>query len=182
MTDPNLPEERYEAAAVKNSTREVKQFRIHVAWPWGRMAFLCRDWKKYILVKMAWAYAKWFGPAQSGGQLCKLTVRLLVVIILLQSLDLVPTPELEEVLQQPLQNFPRETVLDNLVEAERNERVMGVSTALLQLLVVQNNLGELLNLNGDILNDILDCRVTRRRNDGKDTVAAMFAAIPQRSR
>ncbi|KAJ7754172.1 hypothetical protein DFH07DRAFT_773827 [Mycena maculata] len=131
---------------------------------------------------MAWAYAKWFGPAQSGGQLCKLTVRLLVVIILLQSLDLVPTPELEEVLQQPLQNFPRETVLDNLVEAERNERVMGVSTALLQLLVVQNNLGELLNLNGDILNDILDCRVTRRRNDGKDTVAAMFAAIPQRSR
>ncbi|KAJ7738872.1 hypothetical protein DFH07DRAFT_778934 [Mycena maculata] len=36
--------------------------------------------------------------------------------------------------------------------------------------------------NGDMLNDILDCKVTRHRNDGKDTMAAMFAAIPQCSR
>ncbi|KAJ7728301.1 hypothetical protein DFH07DRAFT_782265 [Mycena maculata] len=160
---------RCEAAAAKNPTREVKQCCIHLAWAWGRMAFLCRDWEKYILVKMAWAYAKWFGPAQSvvaNFNECSpgnTTVeRSRKWALWLQSLDLVPTPKLEE--------------------AERNERVMGVSAALLQLLAVQNDLGELLNLNGDILNDILDCRATRRHNDGKGAVAAMFAAIPQRSR
>ncbi|KAJ7722221.1 hypothetical protein DFH07DRAFT_783897 [Mycena maculata] len=93
----------------------------------------------------------------------------------LQTLDLVPTPELEEVLQRALHNLLVHTALVDLTKAERNERVMGVGAALLQLLAVQNDLGEPLNLNSTILDDILDCKVTQRRDDSMHALAAMFS-------
>ncbi|KAJ6582597.1 hypothetical protein DFH09DRAFT_1309547 [Mycena vulgaris] len=63
----------------------------------------------------------------------------------MHSLGLVPTPELEPVLTPSLQfSFTRPS--SGHKELERNRRVMGVDSALPQLLAVQEQLGEPLDL------------------------------------
>ncbi|KAJ6448225.1 hypothetical protein C8R45DRAFT_948131 [Mycena sanguinolenta] len=83
---------------------------------------------------------------------------------------------LEEVLSGPLIALLRHKALSALSEEERNDRVFGVGSALLQMLAVQRELGEPLNLNGDMLDDLLIRRVIRCRNDGHIALNEMFAA------
>ncbi|KAJ7354108.1 hypothetical protein DFH08DRAFT_804028 [Mycena albidolilacea] len=73
----------------------------------------------------------------------------------MRTLNLVPTPELEAVLQPSLMILLGHQVLAHLREPECQERVLGVGSALLQTLAVQHELGKLLNLNGDILEDLI---------------------------
>ncbi|KAJ6564129.1 hypothetical protein B0H19DRAFT_1067722 [Mycena capillaripes] len=54
------------------------------------------------------------------------------------------------------------SVLSDLVEEECNARVMGVGSVLLQFLAIQNELGEPLNLNGDLLKDLVDDSIVRK--------------------
>ncbi|KAJ7483763.1 hypothetical protein B0H11DRAFT_2231915 [Mycena galericulata] len=96
----------------------------------------------------------------------------------MRTLDLVPTPELEAVLSKPLITLLGCEALSDLLQAERDKRVMGVGSVLLQLLAVQRELGEALNLNGDIVEDLITGRVVRCPSDGPAALAAMFAAIP----
>ncbi|KAJ7643191.1 hypothetical protein B0H17DRAFT_1148630 [Mycena rosella] len=91
---------------------------------------------------------------------------------------LVSTPELDAVLQPVLEVLLVHAHLADLPESDRNERVMGVGSALLQLLAVQDQLKEPLNLNGDLLNDFLDGRVVHCSSDGDRGLDAMFASIP----
>ncbi|KAJ7704039.1 hypothetical protein B0H17DRAFT_1193958 [Mycena rosella] len=84
---------------------------------------------------------------------------------------LVPTPELEAVLMAPLSALLRHGVLSHLIEDERNQRVMGVGSVLLQLLEIQMELGEPLNLNGDLLVDLRDRAVTPCPTDGAKALA-----------
>ncbi|KAJ6451165.1 hypothetical protein C8R45DRAFT_946379 [Mycena sanguinolenta] len=94
----------------------------------------------------------------------------------LARLQLVPTPELEEVLARPLIALMRHEALSKHSEEERNNRVFGVGSALLQMLAVQKELGEPLNLNGDMVDDMLMRRVIRCGNDGHMALNEMFAA------
>ncbi|KAJ7212897.1 hypothetical protein B0H12DRAFT_1079352 [Mycena haematopus] len=96
----------------------------------------------------------------------------------MSAISLVPTPELEEVLIRPLTSLLSHESLVELPDEVRNDRVMGVGSALLQMLAVQKELGEPFNLNGDTLDDILTGRVVRCSNDGPAALAAMFAALP----
>ncbi|KAJ7640230.1 hypothetical protein B0H17DRAFT_1149048 [Mycena rosella] len=91
---------------------------------------------------------------------------------------LVSTPELDAVLQPVLEVLLIHAHLADLPESDRNERVMGIGSALLQLLAVQDQLKEPLNLNGDLLNDLLDRRVVHCPSDGNRGLDAMFASIP----
>ncbi|KAJ7692728.1 hypothetical protein B0H17DRAFT_1200307 [Mycena rosella] len=91
---------------------------------------------------------------------------------------LVSTPELDAVLQPVLEVLLVHAHLADLPESDRNERVMGVGSALLQLLAVQDQLKKPLNLNGDLLNDLLDGRVVHCPSDGDRGLDAMFASIP----
>ncbi|KAJ6473956.1 hypothetical protein DFH09DRAFT_1109732 [Mycena vulgaris] len=90
---------------------------------------------------------------------------------------LVLTPELEAVLSDPLGNLLIHRDLSHLREPVRNDRVMRVGSALLQL-AVQNELSELLNLNGDLLADLRDHSVVAWPTGGIQGLHAMFAAIP----
>ncbi|KAJ7673387.1 hypothetical protein B0H17DRAFT_1140985 [Mycena rosella] len=90
---------------------------------------------------------------------------------------LVPTPELEAVLLAPLSTLLRPSVLSYLIEDERNQRVMGVGSVLLQLLAIQMELGEPLNLNGDLLVDLRDRAVAPCPSDGAKALEAMFGTI-----
>ncbi|KAJ7672711.1 hypothetical protein B0H14DRAFT_2657150 [Mycena olivaceomarginata] len=58
---------------------------------------------------------------------------------------------------------------------------MGVGSALLQFLVVQHELGEPLNLNGDRIEDLKDESVVACLPDGEEALNAMFSAIPSTS-
>ncbi|KAJ7240009.1 hypothetical protein C8J57DRAFT_1478262 [Mycena rebaudengoi] len=93
------------------------------------------------------------------------------------SFGIVPTPELEEVLAPPLTRLLSHNGLSHLLEPERNQRVMGMGSALLQLLAVQVELKEEPNLNGDLLDDLLDGRVFGCPSDGDLALNAMFAAV-----
>ncbi|KAJ7878454.1 hypothetical protein B0H13DRAFT_2346517 [Mycena leptocephala] len=90
--------------------------------------------------------------------------------------DLVPTPELEEVLTRPLIALLGQKALSQLSEEERNDRVFGVGSTLLQMSAVQKELNEPLNLDGDMLDDLLMHRVVRCRNDVHMALNEMFAA------
>ncbi|KAJ7223643.1 hypothetical protein C8J57DRAFT_1253483 [Mycena rebaudengoi] len=59
--------------------------------------------------------------------------------------------------------------------------VMGVGSVLFQLLVVQHELRELLDLNGDLIEDLKDNSVVVCRPDGDAVFNAMFSAIPTTS-
>lgn len=90
---------------------------------------------------------------------------------------LAPTPELEAVLSAPLLNLMQHTDLAALTDAKPTERVMGVGSALFQLLAAQNELGEALNLNGDLIHDLCDDSVVSIRSDGNAALNAMFASV-----
>ncbi|KAJ6574035.1 hypothetical protein B0H19DRAFT_1063048 [Mycena capillaripes] len=96
----------------------------------------------------------------------------------MRTLRLVPTPELETVLSTSLISLMTHSVLSDLVEEECNTRVMGVGSVLLQFLAIQNELGEPLNLNGDLLEDLVDGSIVACPPDGNEALNAMFSAIP----
>ncbi|KAJ7479047.1 hypothetical protein FB451DRAFT_1172168 [Mycena latifolia] len=83
----------------------------------------------------------------------------------MRSFGLVPTPELKLFSSA------------GCTKPERSERVPGVGSALLQLLAVQHELGEPLNLNGDLLRDLLDGRVVHCPHDGNAGLEVMFSAV-----
>ncbi|KAJ7443126.1 hypothetical protein FB451DRAFT_1568739 [Mycena latifolia] len=92
-------------------------------------------------------------------------------------LGLVPTPELEAVLLDPLELLIHPD-LAHLLEPERNKRVMGVGSVLFQILGIQQELGEELNLNGDLIHELVDGSVVPCQHDGALALERMFAAIP----
>ncbi|KAF8144196.1 hypothetical protein K438DRAFT_1783068 [Mycena galopus ATCC 62051] len=94
------------------------------------------------------------------------------------SLGLVPTPELEVVLDAAMAVLLRHKNFLDILEEECEMRVMGVGSASLQVLAVQHEIGEPLNLNGDILMDFfVDCMIPCP-TDGPKALRAMFAATP----
>ncbi|KAJ6543451.1 hypothetical protein DFH09DRAFT_1088886 [Mycena vulgaris] len=99
----------------------------------------------------------------------------------MDTLGLVSTPELEVVLTDPLISLMDHPALLNLTEEEGQTRVMGVSSVLLQFLAVQHELGESLNLNGDLVEDLKDESVVACLPDGDKALNAMFSAIPSTS-
>ncbi|KAJ7744370.1 hypothetical protein B0H16DRAFT_1463242 [Mycena metata] len=60
---------------------------------------------------------------------------------------------------------------------ERLARVTGIGLALLHFLVVQHELEEPLNLNGDLVNDLWDNCVVTCGGDGKAALQAMYGAV-----
>ncbi|KAJ7810907.1 hypothetical protein B0H14DRAFT_2606979 [Mycena olivaceomarginata] len=74
----------------------------------------------------------------------------------MDTLGLVLTPELETVLTDPLIRLINHPALLRLTEEECQTRVMGVASVLLQILAVQHELGEPLNLNGDLIDNLKD--------------------------
>ncbi|KAF8217966.1 hypothetical protein K438DRAFT_1747209 [Mycena galopus ATCC 62051] len=97
-------------------------------------------------------------------------------------------PELEEVFEAAIQQVakilvdfdPGHPVIENFTKyfksvkgvercRQRQERVSGVGTVLLQLLAVQEELDEPLNLNGDISEDLITGRVISCLSDGQST-------------
>ncbi|KAJ7321627.1 hypothetical protein DFH08DRAFT_1033568 [Mycena albidolilacea] len=95
----------------------------------------------------------------------------------MRSFGLVPNPELEAVLEPALEKLVNHAKLVRLRDAERSERALGVGSALLQFLAIQQELNEPLNLNGDLLADILDDRVVPCHYDGDRALEAMFASV-----
>ncbi|KAJ7800861.1 hypothetical protein B0H14DRAFT_3490225 [Mycena olivaceomarginata] len=53
-----------------------------------------------------------------------------------------------------------------------------LSTSIFQLLEAQNELGEALNLNGDLIHDLWDESVVSICSDGNEALNAMFASVP----
>ncbi|KAF8169604.1 hypothetical protein K438DRAFT_1774188 [Mycena galopus ATCC 62051] len=98
----------------------------------------------------------------------------------MRTLGLDLTPELEAVLSDPLMHLLGHALL-GLTQQECNIRVMGVGSVLFQLLAVQHELGEPLNLNGDLIEDLKDDSVVACRPDGDEALNAMFSAIPTTS-
>ncbi|KAF8184329.1 hypothetical protein K438DRAFT_1766409 [Mycena galopus ATCC 62051] len=80
----------------------------------------------------------------------------------MRTFSLAPTPEMKAVLSSPLTSLLGDELLSDLLQPECQERVLGVGAVLLQLLAVQKELGEPLNLNGDILEDLITGRVAHR--------------------
>ncbi|KAJ6521137.1 hypothetical protein DFH09DRAFT_1097913 [Mycena vulgaris] len=95
----------------------------------------------------------------------------------IRTLGLVPTPELEAILSAPLISLMAHPGLSDIPEHECHTRVMGVGSVLLQLLAVQHKLKEPLDLNGDLIEDLLDNSVVPCRSDGDDAFNVMFAAL-----
>ncbi|KAJ7933233.1 hypothetical protein B0H13DRAFT_1856266 [Mycena leptocephala] len=62
------------------------------------------------------------------------------------------------------------------VREDRNERAFRVGSAQLQILAVQKEIGESLNLNGDILEDLLKDRGVSRPNYADRTLDVMFSS------
>ncbi|KAJ7660274.1 hypothetical protein DFH06DRAFT_1401711 [Mycena polygramma] len=91
----------------------------------------------------------------------------------LSNLRLSPTPELESLMQAPIQELLGRVVFQ-VGPTERRRRVLSVGSALLQLLAIQHELGEELNLNGDTFEDLLDGSIVPRRIDGTKALEAMF--------
>ncbi|KAJ7717689.1 hypothetical protein B0H14DRAFT_3521907 [Mycena olivaceomarginata] len=75
-----------------------------------------------------------------------------------------PTPELETVLSAPLISLMSD---GNSLLFPSKSAVLGAGSVLLQLLAVQHELGEPLNLNGDLLHDLLDDSVVPCPTGGK---------------
>ncbi|KAJ7198962.1 hypothetical protein GGX14DRAFT_401590 [Mycena pura] len=94
----------------------------------------------------------------------------------MRTLSLVPTPQLEAILEPSLQSLARHMHLVHVPEPELQRRLLGVGSALLQLLAVQRELGEALNLNGDVLQDLLTGRIVPRSFDGPEALLVMFKA------
>jgi hypothetical protein len=96
----------------------------------------------------------------------------------MRTLALVPTPELETVLSAPLISLMSD---GNSLLFPSKSAVLGAGSVLLQLLAVQHELGEPLNLNGDLLHDLLDDSVVPCPTGGNEALNAMFASLPSTS-
>ncbi|KAJ7203109.1 hypothetical protein GGX14DRAFT_570368 [Mycena pura] len=72
--------------------------------------------------------------------------------------------------------------LSSIELSEREMRVRGVGYVLLQLLEIQDQLGEPLNLNGDMLKDLIDGSVRPVPAEGVDALVAMLAQAGLRKR
>ncbi|KAJ6537048.1 hypothetical protein B0H19DRAFT_1079425 [Mycena capillaripes] len=96
------------------------------------------------------------------------------------TLGLNPTPELEAVLSDPLMHLMGHDALLSITQQECGVWVMGVGSVLFQL-AVQHELGEPLNLNGDLFEDLKDESLISCRPDGDAALNAMFTAIPSNS-
>ncbi|KAJ7096211.1 hypothetical protein C8R44DRAFT_749057 [Mycena epipterygia] len=92
------------------------------------------------------------------------------------SVGLVLTPELAALIEDPVQALLKHKGLAHLLEPERMDRIIAVSSALLQVLAIQEQLSEPLNLNGDILNDLklLDGRIVAWTSDSTEGLRAML--------
>ncbi|KAJ7165468.1 hypothetical protein C8R43DRAFT_946165 [Mycena crocata] len=92
-------------------------------------------------------------------------------------LNLVPTPELQLLLEAPLEALMARKVL-GIPAPIRQQRVLSVGSALLQLLAIQHELGEELNLNVDTLLDMLNDPpiIVRCQDSSIDALKAMFLA------
>lgn len=77
----------------------------------------------------------------------------------------------------PLSCLMQHGELAALSDDELNQRVLGVGSALFQLFAVQSELGEPLNLNGDLISDLADKCVVTYRSDGQDGLDAMFTPV-----
>ncbi|KAJ7802295.1 hypothetical protein B0H14DRAFT_2614441 [Mycena olivaceomarginata] len=84
----------------------------------------------------------------------------------------------KSVLSSPLTSLLGYGLLSDIPQSECQEQVWGVGSVLLQLLAVQNELKVLLNLNGDILDDLITGRVVSCLRDGPKALAVMFGATP----
>ncbi|KAJ7735500.1 hypothetical protein B0H16DRAFT_1731302 [Mycena metata] len=95
----------------------------------------------------------------------------------LVALGLRLTPEVELALESATFSLMQHETLAHIHYEERTSRITGVGTALLQCLVVQHELGEPLNLNGDLVNDLWDDSVVARKSDSKAALHAMYVAV-----
>ncbi|KAF8143789.1 hypothetical protein K438DRAFT_1783428 [Mycena galopus ATCC 62051] len=93
-------------------------------------------------------------------------------------LGLSPTPELEVVLDAAMAALLRHENFLSILEEECERRVLGVGSALLQILAIRHEIREPLDLKGDILTDFFADRVAPCPTDGPKTLEAMFAATP----
>ncbi|KAJ7754779.1 hypothetical protein B0H16DRAFT_1886485 [Mycena metata] len=93
------------------------------------------------------------------------------------ALGLALTPELEAVLAPANIRLLQHKSLAHLHHEERLARVTGIGSALLHFLVVQHELKEPLNLNGDLVNDLWDNSVVTCGGDGKAALQAMYGAV-----
>ncbi|KAJ7307927.1 hypothetical protein DFH08DRAFT_824012 [Mycena albidolilacea] len=100
----------------------------------------------------------------------------------MDTLGLALTPELEAVLTDPLIRLIDHPALLRLTEEECQRRVMGVGSVLLQILAVQHELGEPLNLNGDLIEDLKDESVVACLADGDEALNAIFSIISTSTR
>ncbi|KAJ7740792.1 hypothetical protein B0H16DRAFT_1728796 [Mycena metata] len=93
------------------------------------------------------------------------------------ALGLELTPELEAVLAPANIRLLHHENLAHLHYEERLARVTGIGSALLHFLVVQQELKEPLNPNGDLVNDLWDKSVIACSDDGKAALHAMYGAV-----
>ncbi|KAJ7769967.1 hypothetical protein B0H16DRAFT_1452339 [Mycena metata] len=96
-------------------------------------------------------------------------------VLWMRSLGLIQTAELKFLLEAVLPQLLMHKTLEPLPPAERNQRVLTVGSVLLQLLAVQHALGEPLNLNGDILDDLVVGNVVAFECDGPEALSTMFS-------
>lgn len=96
----------------------------------------------------------------------------------MQAVALIPTPGLEAVMTDPLAHLMRQVRLGSLGHVERSVRVLGVGLVLFQLLAAQHELGEPLDLNGDLFKDLEEGSVVACRPDGDSALNTMFSALP----
>ncbi|KAJ6570832.1 hypothetical protein DFH09DRAFT_1277476 [Mycena vulgaris] len=126
----------------------------------GRMACACAEWLVNVRTgllkcKMTWDSAEWLVTLPNGLKLGPLH------------------------LQEENDRATSYVIYLRISKASpvRNERVMAVGSALLQLLAVQNKLDEPLNLNGDLLADLRDRSVVACPTGGIQGFNTMFSAI-----
>ncbi|KAJ7694297.1 hypothetical protein B0H16DRAFT_1485742 [Mycena metata] len=93
------------------------------------------------------------------------------------ALGLALTPELEAVLAPANIRLMQHKSLAHLHHEERLARVTRIGSALLHFLVVQHELKEPLNLNGNLVNDLWDNSVVTCGGDGKAALQAMYGAV-----
>ncbi|KAJ6611620.1 hypothetical protein B0H10DRAFT_2192856 [Mycena sp. CBHHK59/15] len=89
---------------------------------------------------------------------------------------LYPTPELECLILAAQQRLITHPNLTELPGFERNERIWGVGSALLQILAIQDQLGEPLNLNGDTIDDLTDKSIVFCPVEGVAALTSMLVS------
>ncbi|KAJ6572404.1 hypothetical protein DFH09DRAFT_1461873 [Mycena vulgaris] len=93
----------------------------------------------------------------------------------LSSLRLCPAPELESLMEAPLQELLARDI-QGVAPLERRRRVFSVGSALPQLLAVQHELGEEFNLNGDTPRELFEGEIVATSLNGTEALRAMSLA------